>query len=505
MRRGVAAARRTAVLSCLLAALLSSGLSAPSAVAAPVPPTPDYGPDIDRYSTYQPETSCSPTEKPGAQQVRDLLRATYGAIASNIVRACSKAGSGHEEGRAVDWMTNVRNAEQRDMAETFIDWLLATDEYGNAHAMVRRMGLMYMIWDNKIWRAYDTDRLDPEGQFTGGWTTYTIRIGGGRVPCTAPAASSRTYDNLCHRNHVHLSLGWDGALATTSYYVVDEQAPIPEPEPTPEPTPTPVPEPEPSPAPEPEPAPEPTPPEPTPPTPVLLQGRAGAAPGEDRSVSAVYGVSGETHMLCDWNGNGTDTLATYQPSTATWRIRLSPGGGAPDRTFRYGRPGAGDRPLCGDWDGDGTAGIGVVRGGEWLLREGDSTKPPGYADIRLRYGRPGDVPVAGDWDGDGIVTPGVVRGHTWYLRDSNTSGIADTTFGYGRATDTPLAGDWDGDGVDTPAVVRGVDPVWHLRNQSAGGVADWSYAYGAVGDVPLAGDWDGDGVDEPAVARQDQG
>lgn len=218
------AARRTAfLLSCLITALLAGGLSAPSATAAAVPTTRDYGPSIDHYSRYQAETSCSATEKPGPQQVRDLLRRTYGSsVASNIVRPCSAAGSGHEEGRSIDWMTNVRNAQQRDMAETFVGWLLASDKHGNAHAMARRMGIMYIIWDNKMWRAYDTKKADPYGNFTGGWTTYTttVTVDGKRVktPCTAPEASSKTYDNLCHRNHVHISFGWDGALAKTSYY-----------------------------------------------------------------------------------------------------------------------------------------------------------------------------------------------------------------------------------------------------------------------------------------------
>ncbi len=34
------------------------------------------------------------------------------------------------------------------------------------------------------------------------------------------------------------------------------------------------------------------------------------------------------------------------------------------------------------------------------------------------YGRTTDRPVMGDWDGNGSVTPGVVRGSTWYTTDS---------------------------------------------------------------------------------------
>jgi hypothetical protein len=38
------------------------------------------------------------------------------------------------------------------------------------------------------------------------------------------------------------------------------------------------------------------------------------------------------------------------------------------------------------------------------------------------YGAYGDRPVVGDWNGDGVWTPGTVRAGVWSLRNSNTTG-----------------------------------------------------------------------------------
>ena len=79
------------------------------------------------------------------------------------MRPCTAADSGHEEGRALDWMTNVRVPEQKAMADAFVAWLQAPDGFGNPEAMARRLGISYLIWNNQTWRAYDPGR---------GWTEY---------------------------------------------------------------------------------------------------------------------------------------------------------------------------------------------------------------------------------------------------------------------------------------------------------------------------------------------
>ena len=205
----------------------------------------------------------------------------------------------------------------------------------------------------------------------------------------------------------------------------------------------------------------------------------------------------------------------------TWHLRTTLSAGPDTLRFVYGVRG-GDQPVMGDWNGDGTATVGVVRRApdgihlQWLLR---NTNTGSTAQIAITYGLAGnpstpsayDYPIVGDWDGNGTDTPGVVRvrpgSMTFLLRNSNSSGSANIAFIYGR-TGFPVVGDWDGNGTDTPGVVRdnGLDPgnqLWFLRNSNTAGPADVSFVYGRGGDFPISGDWNADGRDTAGVVRFD--
>jgi hypothetical protein len=127
---------------------------------------------------------------------------------------------------------------------------------------------------------------------------------------------------------------------------------------------------------------------------------------------------------------------------------------------------------------------GVVRpsdgGLTWHLRDSQTSGP---ATLSFAYGLAGDFPVTGDWDRDGTVTPGVLRGNTWYLRNGNSAGAANIVFSYGLATDFPVTGDWDGDGTVTPGVLRG--NTWYLRNGNSAGAANTVFTYGTAFDFPI--------------------
>jgi len=164
------------------------GVPPADAAAVPIPTTPIFTRLIDPLAGYQPAATCQPTDKPGPLALKATLAATYGSRSFGISRTCSGT-SEHNEGRALDWMISATDPAQRAVADRFLSWLLATDGYGNTYAMARRMGIMYVIWNRQIWRAYAADR---------GWQAYT-----GSVP---------------HTDHVHFSLSWDGALARTSYW-----------------------------------------------------------------------------------------------------------------------------------------------------------------------------------------------------------------------------------------------------------------------------------------------
>jgi hypothetical protein len=167
-----------------------------------LPATPWFPAWIDAIPRWEPETGCEPAAKPGPVAVTAMLRATYGAIGSNIVRACTGSDSGHEEGRAIDWMVSVRKPAQKELGDAFVRWLLADDSYGNHYAAARRLGIMYVIWDSKIFSIYNAGS---------GWREYS--------GCLTKRLAV-TDDTACHRDHVHLSFSWAGARKQTSWWTL---------------------------------------------------------------------------------------------------------------------------------------------------------------------------------------------------------------------------------------------------------------------------------------------
>jgi hypothetical protein len=179
----------TRVLLTLLGVLAVLVLPAAPAAAAPASVSP--GSAIEAFAPYQGQTACDPVARPGVVAFRDLVLAGYpGTGDSGIARACSVGGtSEHKEGRAWDWRVNTSNPTHVEQVADLMDWLLATDEHGNAAAMARRLGVMYVIWDSRVWKSYQAAK---------GWQPYS-----GASP---------------HTDHVHISFSWAGALGATSYW-----------------------------------------------------------------------------------------------------------------------------------------------------------------------------------------------------------------------------------------------------------------------------------------------
>lgn len=124
-----------------------------------------------------------------------------------------------------------------------------------------------------------------------------------------------------------------------------------------------------------------------------------------------------------------------------------------DHVFHYGVEG--DRPVVGDWNGDGIQSIGVFRDGQWRL-DMDADGRWSEADKYLKYGQPGDIPVVGDFNGDGVDELGLFRNGRFYL-DTNGNGevdAGDRQFSLGAPGDHPAVGDWNGDGIEEVTVYR---------------------------------------------------
>jgi hypothetical protein len=173
--------------------MLAGALSTAAQAGAEAPP-------IEDYASYDPQTKCVKKPRPGTVVLGKYVVATYGGGGGAVNRGCRSGGtSEHKDGRAIDWMLDATVKADRLLAKRFLADAFATDEDGNAHALARRMGIMYIIWNDHMYSAWDTFARDD----------YLSSGCSSRSKCSA---------TLRHRNHMHISLSRPGARGDTSWY-----------------------------------------------------------------------------------------------------------------------------------------------------------------------------------------------------------------------------------------------------------------------------------------------
>lgn len=175
-----------------LAVVATVGGASAFAASAPAPPSParPLPSALDVAVPYQGMTRCTPEPKQGVVAFAKLMSGHYKAGSSaGITRACNSGITEHSEGRAWDWMISATNPTHRAIADSLLAWLTAPDAQGRQGAMARRFGIMYLIFNRKMWRAYAPER---------GWQPY--------------------YGSSPHTDHIHFSFTWDGAAGRTSWW-----------------------------------------------------------------------------------------------------------------------------------------------------------------------------------------------------------------------------------------------------------------------------------------------
>jgi hypothetical protein len=171
-----------------------------------VPAEAKYAMPVESYAPYQPQKKCARKDRPGTVALGQWLVAR-GGVYGGTLRACSSGGSSeHKDGRAFDWMLDATDPDDRDVAEAFLVEAFADDELGDTDALARRMGIMYVIWDDRMYAAWDG--FEPKKYLSSGCRT--------RSTCSA---------TLRHRDHLHVSLSKAGAKGLTSWYVEQAAAP----------------------------------------------------------------------------------------------------------------------------------------------------------------------------------------------------------------------------------------------------------------------------------------
>jgi hypothetical protein len=212
-----------------------------------------------------------------------------------------------------------------------------------------------------------------------------------------------------------------------------------------------------------------------------------------------FGGENWVGLAGDWNGDGTDTIGSFDPSTATFYLRnQNNNDGPPDVIFQFG--GSSWIPLMGDWDGNSTDTVGAFdpSTATFYLRNANNNNGP--PDFVFSFGGSEHIPLAGDWDGIGGDGIGAFDGATATFRLRNTlgAGPSDITFQFGGGSWHPVMGDWDGDGDDTVGSFDPSNARFFLRNQNDNnGPPDAGvFTFNNVRTRPLAGDWNG-----PAALR----
>lgn len=193
----------------------------------------------------------------------------------------------------------------------------------------------------------------------------------------------------------------------------------------------------------------------------------------------------------DWDGDGKTDVGVFRPTPGLAEMRLLTAAGT--TAYAFGLPG--DAPLTGDFDGDGTTQVAVRRRGtgDTYLRAAD-----GSVQRLTGIGTAGDTQITGDWDGDGFSDVGFHRAssRTFHLRDSD--GVW-TVLGWGGSGEQPVTGDWDGDGTTDLGSYHPLTAQWTLRVPTPTGVTTQVHTFGSPGDLPVTGDWNGDGTTDLGV------
>lgn len=252
--------------------------------------------------------------------------------------------------------------------------------------------------------------------------------------------------------------------------------------------------------------------------------------------------------FANFDEDSQQDIVVYRPSSATWYGRDS--GGITLVAPKFGKPGAGDVPVPGEWHSGASylsCDVGIWRpttGTWWLL-----------PDIgRVAWGVSGDVPVPGNYDDDGGTDFAVFRpsNQRWYIkfqpsgndyvkewgletdipvpsnwpstshnyntdltvwRPSNGRWYALEPFSnevtlngiqWGTYGDVPVPADYQGDkGRAQMAVFRPWEGRWYIRNKT--GTYTRTVAWGTDGDIPVPLDYTGDGLADLCVFRPEDG
>ncbi|HEV8712084.1 MAG TPA: hypothetical protein VGX03_04560 [Candidatus Binatia bacterium] len=202
----------------------------------------------------------------------------------------------------------------------------------------------------------------------------------------------------------------------------------------------------------------------------------------------------------DWDTdvNKTITVGVYRTdiNPERFELRNSNSAGPPQIILNAGTQPTGYQPVAGKWAGSNSVTkVGVLAlDGAWYLDNGNFVVdgcPPDTCFNTSAWTQPGDKPLAGDWDGNGIVTIGVFRPSTgkFYLSNQMPPTGVDVTISAGSYR--PVVGNWTGLGGTKLGVYNQGTGGWYLVNGLVPTTCatDFCYPAGSLGiaeDLPVS-------------------
>lgn len=216
-------------------------------------------------------------------------------------------------------------------------------------------------------------------------------------------------------------------------------------------------------------------------------------------AGARFGMTGDKPTPADFDGDDKADIAVWREAPATEAaFYILQSSTSTVRIEKFGQTGDSIIPV-GDWDGDGKADVAVYRNAaagsqSYFYYRGTLNNPAGNVTY-VPWGTDGDKPVRGDFDGDGKFDPAVFRGGVWFIRQSSNGQMK--TDSWGLSTDKFVTADYDGDSKTDIAVFR--NGVWYIKQSSDSSQVYLSWGLGS--DVLVPADYDGDGKTDVAVFR----
>jgi hypothetical protein len=245
--------------------------------------------------------------------------------------------------------------------------------------------------------------------------------------------------------------------------------------------------------------------------------------GTPSRTNFIAPTSGYVPITGDWDGDGVDGIGIFSVATGAFFLvddpADSPSVALPaDYSLFITTTGAGWIPIAGNWDGVGGDGVGLFNtttGTMFLVDDvtgGAGAATPADYSLFMVVDGTDWIPITGDWDGDGTDGVGI------YNRTTGTMFLADdATLGAGAATAAdytifmnpngadylPVTGSWDGmvgDGVGIWQISSGAFFLAYDATQGASAAAPANISFfldgsvsplGGAGFAPIAGDWDG--------------